>query len=117
MSMSRKVSAVIPTRNRPALVSRAVQSVLRQTHSDIEAVVVIDGPDPETAAALEAIGDPRVRVIALAENVGGSEARNVGAREARGEWIALLDDDDEWLPEKIEKQIQSVLSSNGSILF
>jgi glycosyltransferase involved in cell wall biosynthesis len=105
MPISRKVSAVIPTRNRPALVSRAVQSVLRQTHSDIEAVIVIDGPDPETAAALEAIGDPRVRIVALAENVGGSEARNIGAREAQGEWIALLDDDDEWLPEKIEKQI------------
>jgi glycosyltransferase involved in cell wall biosynthesis len=103
--MNRKVSAVIPTRNRPALVCRAVQSVLRQTYREIEAVVVIDGPDPETVAALEAIGDPRVRIVALPENVGGSEARNVGAREAQGEWIALLDDDDEWLPEKIEKQI------------
>src|ERR1700761_8993743 len=105
MSMNRKVSAVIPTRNRPALVCRAVQSVLRQTHQDIEAVIVIDGPDAESKAALEALGDPRVRVVALAENVGGSEARNVGAREAHGEWIALLDDDDEWLPDKIEKQI------------
>jgi glycosyltransferase involved in cell wall biosynthesis len=105
MSMNRKVSAVIPTRNRPALVCRAVQSVLRQTHQDIEAVIVIDGPDAESKEALEALGDPRVRVVALAENVGGSEARNVGAREAHGEWIALLDDDDEWLPDKIEKQI------------
>ncbi|MFT4111476.1 glycosyltransferase family 2 protein [Silvibacterium sp.] len=99
------MSAVIPTRNRPALVCRAVESVLRQTFEDIEAVVVVDGPDEETIAALEAIRDPRVRVLALQEGVGGSEARNVGARAATGQWIALLDDDDEWLPEKIEKQL------------
>src|SRR5271156_3433137 len=105
MAMSQKVSVVIPTRNRPALVCRALQSVLRQTYQELEAIVVVDGPDPVTVAALEAIDDPRVRIHALTENVGGSEARNVGAREASGEWIALLDDDDEWLPGKIEKQM------------
>ncbi|GGH12393.1 hypothetical protein GCM10011586_31640 [Silvibacterium dinghuense] len=103
--MSYQVSAVIPTRNRPALVCRAVRSVLRQTFQEIEVIVVVDGPDEETVSALHAIGDARVRVLALEDNVGGSEARNVGARAAVGEWIALLDDDDEWLPEKIEKQL------------
>lgn len=111
------VSAVIPTRNRPDLVCRAVRSALNQTYPHLEVVVVVDGPDPATVAALEELRGPRVRIIALSENVGGSEARNIGAREAWGEWIALLDDDDEWLPEKLEKQIQSVLSPNGSILF
>src|ERR1700761_5560426 len=99
------VTAVIPTRNRPELVLRAVRSALGQTYSNLEVVVVVDGPDPATVAALEELRDPRVRTIALSRNVGGSEARNVGAREARGEWIALLDDDDEWLPEKLEKQM------------
>ena len=100
------VSAVIPTRNRPALVCRAVRSALAQSYPAMEAVVVIDGPDPATEAALAEIGDPRLRVIALAESLGGNGARNTGVEEARGEWIALLDDDDEWLSDKIESQMK-----------
>jgi glycosyltransferase involved in cell wall biosynthesis len=65
----------------------------------------VDGPDEDTVKILQAVGDPRLRVVALTENVGGSEARNIGIREARGSWIALLDDDDEWLPEKLTKQM------------
>jgi glycosyltransferase involved in cell wall biosynthesis len=99
------VSAVIPTRNRPELVCRAVRSVFLQTVSEIECVVVIDGPDPLTSAALREIEDPRLTVIALETNAGGCEARNIGARAAQGEWVALLDDDDEWLPWKLEKQL------------
>jgi glycosyltransferase involved in cell wall biosynthesis len=99
------ISAVIPTRNRPNLVLRAVQSALEQTYPRVEVVVVVDGPDHATVQALQALQDTRVRVIALPENVGGSEARNTGLREARGEWIALLDDDDEWLPQKLERQM------------
>jgi Glycosyl transferase family 2 len=102
-----KVSAVIPSRNRPQIVRRAVQSALSQTCTDLEVVVVIDGPDSITVKVLEQMNDPRVRVIELAESVGASEARNIGAQQARGQWIALLDDDDEWLPTKIEKQLQA----------
>ena len=100
------VSAVIPTRNRPDLVCRAVRSALQQTYRNIEVVVVIDGPDPATVAALKRVDDSRIRIVALDENVGGAEARNIGVRTARGEFIALLDDDDEWLPEKTAKQIE-----------
>jgi glycosyltransferase involved in cell wall biosynthesis len=101
-----RVSAVIPTRNRPDLVCRAVRSVLAQTIADVEAVVVVDGPDEATVSALREFNDPRVRCIALQQNVGGSEARNIGIREASGVWIALLDDDDEWLPDKIAAQLE-----------
>jgi glycosyltransferase involved in cell wall biosynthesis len=104
------VSAVIPTRNRPAIVCRAVRSALNQTYRNLEVIVVVDGPDPATVSALEELNEARLRVISLAENVGGSEARNVGVREARGEWIALLDDDDEWFPEKINRQIMITAS-------
>jgi glycosyltransferase involved in cell wall biosynthesis len=100
-----KVSALIPSRNRPELIRRAVQSVLKQTITDIEAIVVIDGPDPVTERVLAEIVDPRLHVLALNESVGASEARNRGAHCALGEWIAFLDDDDEWLPNKIEKQL------------
>jgi glycosyltransferase involved in cell wall biosynthesis len=104
------VSAVIPTRGRPELVVRAVKSVLGQTWQNLEAVVVVDGPDRETLAALAALGDERVRVVALEKSVGGSQARNVGAEHARGAWVGLLDDDDEWLPGKVETQLAMVSS-------
>jgi glycosyltransferase involved in cell wall biosynthesis len=111
------VSAVIPTRNRPELVCRAVRSVSNQTYTNLEIVVVVDGPDAATVIALEALGEPRLRVVELRENVGGSEARNVGVREARGKWIAFLDDDDEWLPEKIKKQIEKALQAGCALMF
>jgi glycosyltransferase involved in cell wall biosynthesis len=105
------VSAVIPTRNRPELVCQAVRSVLSQTVREVECIVVIDGPDVATLHSLGEIEDPRLRVIALAENVGGCEARNLGAQAARGEWVALLDDDDEWLPFRLEKQLAAAAKS------
>jgi glycosyltransferase involved in cell wall biosynthesis len=73
----------------------------------LEVIVVVDGPDPATVSALEAIqcADSRLRVLPLEENVGGSGARNAGVEAAEGEWIALLDDDDEWMPQKLAKQL------------
>ncbi|WP_035352118.1 glycosyltransferase family 2 protein [Edaphobacter aggregans] len=104
------VSAVIPTRGRPELLLRAVRSVLAQTLRDIEAVIVIDGDDPPTERALEDLvrEDARVRVIALETSVGGSDARNRGVDAASGEWVAFLDDDDEWLPGKLQAQLEAV---------
>jgi glycosyltransferase involved in cell wall biosynthesis len=110
-----RVSAVIPTRNRPELVCRAVRSVLAQTIRDIECIVVVDGPDPATIQALEVIGDPRLRVVTLTESAGGCEARNTGARASTGDWVALLDDDDEWLPERLSKQLAAAASSREAV--
>ncbi|WGV27784.1 glycosyltransferase family 2 protein [Halotia branconii] len=100
------VSVVIPTRNRPKIVSRAVKSALAQTLQAIEVIVIIDGPDEETVKSLSQIADSRLKVIELLENVGASEARNVGVREAQSTWIAFLDDDDEWLPRKLKLQLE-----------
>jgi len=99
------VSVVIPTCNRPELATRAVASALAQTHRNLEVVVVIDGPDQPTAAALADIGDDRLRVLELPVRAKAPNARNAGARAARGRWTALLDDDDEWLPTKIAQQL------------
>jgi glycosyltransferase involved in cell wall biosynthesis len=88
-----------------------VRSALAQTFAALEIVVVIDGPDTQTSAAVAAICNRRVRVVQLAQAVGGSEARNIGVRHARGEWIAFLDDDDEWLPEKLTRQYDAALAS------
>jgi glycosyltransferase involved in cell wall biosynthesis len=100
------VTAVIPTRNRPKLVVRAIESALAQHLSEIEVVVVIDGPDQATINALESIKDPRVITIGLERPVGGGEARNIGVRAGRGEYIAFLDDDDEWSPNKLSLQLE-----------
>lgn len=98
------ISVVIPTCNRPDLVLRAAASALSQSYRDIEVIVVLDGPDPATMAALKRVGDPRLKVVGLPERGGGGEARNAGVREARGAWVAFLDDDDEWLPHKLAVQ-------------
>jgi hypothetical protein len=99
------VSVVIPTRNRAVTVVRAIRSVLAQTYSDFEIVVVIDGLDPESAKSLGEIADGRLRWVELPESVGGAEARNVGIRMATAPWVALLDDDDEWFPTKLQEQL------------
>ncbi len=105
------MTVVIPTRNRAALVRRAVQSVLDQTYCDFEVVVVVDGPDEATTAILATILDGRLRVKLHATSVGGAQARNSGVEEARTEWIAFLDDDDQWLPEKLATQMRVALSA------
>jgi glycosyltransferase involved in cell wall biosynthesis len=105
MPSSPDVSVVIPTRFRPALVTRAVLSALAQTVDNIEVIVVVDGPDDETRSTLATIADARLRVVELPRRQGAPNARNVGAREARAPWTALLDDDDEWLPHKLAVQL------------
>ncbi|HEY7173441.1 MAG TPA: glycosyltransferase family 2 protein, partial [Micromonosporaceae bacterium] len=104
MSSTPEISVVIPTFDRPALVMRAVRSVLAQTLDDIEVVVVVDGPDDATHSALATVADPRLRVVMLPDQGGAPNARNVGVREARAPWTAFLDDDDEWLPGKLATQ-------------
>ena len=113
------VSVVIPTRGRPELLlRRALPSALAQSleaqdgaGNGVEVIVVVDGPDPATVAALETVTDPRLRVLALPGNVGPSEARNRGVAAARAEWIALLDDDDEWAPDKLRAQLDAARRS------
>lgn len=106
-----RVSVVIPTHDRQVLVMRAVQSALAQTLADLEVIVVVDGPDEATAAALRQLSDPRLRVEVLPVNQGASAARNRGAALARAPWVALLDDDDQWLPQKLALQLATAEAS------
>lgn len=108
------ISVVIPTHLRPELLlSRALPSARAQRYANLEIVVVIDGPDPVTVSAVHdlSLQDPRVRALPLPVNVGGSDARNAGVQAARGEWIAFLDDDDEWLPHNLEQQLGVVTAA------
>lgn len=97
------VSVVIPTFNREMLVQKAIGSALDQTFQDLEVVVVDDGSTDGTRAVVERYGG-KVRYL-FQENQGISGARNAGIRSAAGEFIALLDSDDTWLPEKLERQM------------
>lgn len=109
------VSVVIPTMDRPLLLSRALKSVFNQTHPNIEVIVVVDRPNEETTAMLRAIDDRRLRVVVNPQPLNAAAARNLGVDHANGEWIAFLDDDDEWLPEKIAKQL-ALGSARGDVL-
>ncbi len=99
------VSVVIPTHNRAGLLARSIESVLAQTFPDLECIVVDDGSTDNTAEVVRGFQDPRVRLVTLPTNCGLSRARNEGIRAARGEFVAFLDDDDEWLPRKLDMQV------------
>ena len=103
--MNPLVSVIIPTRGRPALVARALRSVIDQTEPDLEIIVVVDGPDEDTVAVLANSGDPRLEVLVNPQSLGAAAARNKGVRHAKGHWVAFLDDDDEWMPKKLEQQL------------
>lgn len=98
------VTAIITTRNRINLLKRAINSVLAQTYPNIEIIVVDDGSDDGTSAYCKDLPITYI-YIPKSESKGGNYARNQGIIAAQGEYIAFLDDDDYWLPEKIEKQV------------
>ena len=100
------VSVVVPTHNRPTTLQRAIQSILDQTVRDLEVVVVDDASEPPINSIIEEFNDSRIRCIRLSENRGASASRNVGIEEAEGQFISFLDDDDIYLGEKIEKQLE-----------
>jgi glycosyltransferase involved in cell wall biosynthesis len=110
--MTLKVSVVIPVYNRPDLLNRAVSSVSRQSFAPFEILVVDDGSTP-TVRSLKDFNSINVRILRNEQNKGVSAARNLGILEASGDWIALLDSDDEWMEEKLQKQIQHLEQHEG----
>jgi len=96
---------IIPTYNRPYLVGRAIKSVLGQSYQDFELIVVDGSSTDETKEVVESFGDGRIRYIKQQGKNGPSNARNMGIQSSSGDYIAFLDDDDEWLPNKLEKQV------------
>jgi len=115
MSRQPSVSVIIPTYNRAALVRRAAASALAQTYGDFEVLVVDDG---STDATLEALGPflSRIKFLRAPENRGVSAARNLGIAAARGEWLAFLDSDDLWLPDKLARQM-AYLATHPDLLW
>ena len=102
------VSVIIPTYKRMDLVPRAIACVRRQTHTNLEIIVVDDGSPDDTQSVVRAIADTRIRYIRHEKNKGLPAARNTGIMAARGAFIAFLDDDDEWAPEKLVRQLAAI---------
>jgi glycosyltransferase involved in cell wall biosynthesis len=100
------VSVIIPTYNRAPLLGRCINSVLAQTYREFELLIIDDHSTDNTEEIVHSFNDPRIRYIKQTKNGGVSAARNAGISTAKGDFIAFNDDDDEWLPNKLERQIQ-----------
>lgn len=105
------VSVVIPTRHRAALLTQCLDSICAQTVTDIEVIVVVDGPDPATIDFLSNLHDSRVTYVTHPESRGVSTARNTGIGLATGRWLAFCDDDDVWAPTKLAAQLTALLDN------
>jgi glycosyltransferase involved in cell wall biosynthesis len=106
------VSVAIPTHNRSGLLKTTLRSVLRQRDVNIEVIVVDDGSTDDTREVMAALDDARVRVVGHEIPQGVSAARNRGIAEATGEWIAFIDDDDLWAPDKLSRQLEAARKTN-----
>lgn len=103
-----KISVVIPTFNRPNLIYRAIQSVLNQTYQNFEIVVIDDSENNETERIVNSFNDPRIKYIHNKEKTNLPKARNQGVKESSkdSKYIAFLDDDDEFLPQFLERTVK-----------
>lgn len=101
-----EVSVVLPTFNRVAYLREAVDSVLAQTHADWELIIADDGSDAETRAFLHQLTDLRVTALLLSHSGNPAAVRNKAIQKARGKYLAFLDSDDVWVPEKLERQLE-----------
>lgn len=106
-----KVSVIIPTRNRADMLERAINSVLGQTWQDFEIIVISDGSTDNTENVVRGFDDSRIHLLKHEKSRGASAARNTGLRIAKGEYIAFLDDDDEWTLDKLEVQLPVIEKS------
>jgi glycosyltransferase involved in cell wall biosynthesis len=109
------VSVIIPTHNRAKLIGKAIKSVLNQTYQDFEIIIVDDGSTDNTEETVKSFNNFKIRYISHSNNRGISAARNTGIRASRGKYIALLDSDDEWLPEKLDQQIKVFQNASSEV--
>lgn len=112
----KKVSVIITTHNREKFLKQAVKSVLNQTYSNYECIIVDDASNDENLKYLKKLTNDKIKKIYISreESKGGNYARNKGIENCTGEFIAFLDDDDIWLPTKLERQVE-ILNSNKNI--
>jgi len=103
------VSVIIPTYNRAAVLPRTLKSVLTQTYQNFEIFVVDDGSTEDIGLVVKMLNDSRIHHLRLHEHTNANVARNAGIRAATGEYIAMLDSDDEWLTQHLERRLQKIM--------
>lgn len=106
------ISVIVPTHNRPLFLKKTLLSIVAQSYPHLEIIVVSNGFNPENKKVAEEIQDARICYLEQADSGGPSSPRNHGVRKSKGDYIAFCDDDDLWMPSKIEKQV-TALESNG----
>ena len=104
--MNNLVSIIMPSYNTGKYIEESIRSVLAQTYENWELIIVDDCSTDDSDAIVEAFSDPRIRYLKNPVNSGAAVSRNWGLREAKGRWVAFLDSDDSWHPEKLERQIR-----------
>ena len=114
--MKPEVSIIIPTYNCEDYIAQALESVFAQTYSNFEIVVVDDASTDSTLEVVYSFNDPKLVVIPNQQNKGVSSVRNCGIKQAKGNWIALLDSDDWYAPERLEKLLEVALKQNGDLV-
>lgn len=117
------ISVVVPTyKRKPELIKRAIDSILRQTYDNLELLVIDDSPSDfehrkEVESFLESLSDNRIRYIKHERNYGANKARNTGIELANGKYVAFLDDDDVWMEDKLELQIEKFDNPNIGLVY
>lgn len=111
MEMGDLVSIIMPSYNTGKFIAKSIHSVQKQTYSNWELLIVDDYSTDDTDEVVLQFQDPRIRYLKNSENSGAAISRNRALKEARGRWIAFLDSDDLWKPEKLEKQIQFMVNN------
>ncbi len=110
-----KVSVIIPTHNRAEFLRVAITSVLNQTYQDFEIIVVDDASTDKTREIVQTFNDGKIKYVRHKVNKGDAGSRNTGILNSRGDYLALLDDDDEWLPEKLQMQVDVLTNSSTKV--
>jgi succinoglycan biosynthesis protein ExoO len=117
--MTDSVSVIIPTYNVAATIERAIESALQQTHPPHEIICIDDCSKDNTLGVLESLASrhPEIRILKADRNRGPSHARNLGFDAATGEWIAILDGDDAWRPERLERMLAAAHAHAADVVF
>ncbi len=112
-----KISVIIPTYNRGNIIENSITSVLNQTYTNLEVLIIDDGSTDNTKEIIDKFDDKRIKYIKLKDNYGGSNARNIGIKSATGKFISFQDSDDIFYPKKLEIQMKNIINQKSDLDF
>lgn len=115
--MDKLISVIIPTYNREETLSKAINSVLQQTYKNWELIIIDDASTDHTDRLIKQYNDTRIKYFRNKDNQGANYCRNLGAKYARGEFLAFLDSDNYWVPQKLEKEVMEIKGTQDTIIF